>query len=391
MLRITNNKDIAMNRLIHLFCLLSLLIVGVSCEKDSKTILKNVDVSELAPLPEAAYVLQEQEEGDASVFTVSWSETLFYLEGEVNPTPLAPVQYTLQVDKKGEGFANAKVLAVTQQLHARVQHGALNLLLVEQLGLPADKPAEIEFRILASYGQNQVREATSSNSLTLTITPFAPTRGLPQIYLVGDMNGWDNRNTDFLMFRENSDPNNRKYVYVGRIQANCYFKFLPAESLGSFRGYNRKDDHSMEYGDMEGGAFYNQTEGYKKITIDIQEMTYTVEDYDMSGANTFSMINFVGAFCNWGENNADPAMTPTAYDPHIWKLDITLDIIDYGVKFRANHSWDNRWCPSNPDDFPYGLLDFNPANHDNNISVPETGRYHIVFNDLTGHFVMLKK
>ena len=83
------------------------------------------------------------------------------------------------------------------------------------------------------------------------------------------------------MFRDDSDPSNPVYTYTGRIAANCYFKFCPEEALGTYKMYCDKGDGQMSYEENAGGAFYNATEGYKTITINAKDMTYTITDFDM--------------------------------------------------------------------------------------------------------------
>ncbi|SHE30925.1 SusE domain-containing protein [Dysgonomonas macrotermitis] len=377
---------------IYIIAILSLLgFIACSDDNDTSPALTKIIPSTIDNFPAGEYILSEPETGNPVIFTVTWTETMFHLDGSANPVPAAPVSYTLQIDKAGNNFASPQVLSATSSLSTNIYVADLNSLLIDGLGLTPNVSSDVELRLIANYGQNLAGESISANTIPLAITPYAPTGDLKPVYLIGDMNGWDNRNTDFIMFRNDSDPKNRIYTYTGRIQAGCYFKFIPEESLGSYKAYTRKDDTTLEYIESDGGAFYNETEGYKTITINLSDMTYTIEDYDMSEATQWTMINFVGAFCNWGDGNTDPAMTPTTYDPHIWKISLNLSTVEYGVKFRANHSWDNRWCPPNPDAVPYGITEFNPAGHDNNISLAEPGDYSVVFNDLTGHYVITKK
>ncbi|MBB4034720.1 hypothetical protein GGR21_000607 [Dysgonomonas hofstadii] len=376
--------------IIGLLCMLGFMACS---DDDTSPVLTKVIPSILDDFPTSEYTLTEPEDGNPLLFTVTWTETLFHLDGSTNPVPAAPVNYTLQVDKAGNNFAAAQTVTVTTSLAANIYIKDFNQLLLKGLEATPDEPIDIELRLLVNYGQNLAGESISDNKIALTVTPYYPTEDLQFIYLLGDMNGWDNRNTDFMMFKDNSNPKERIYTYTGRIQAGCYFKFIPEESLGSYKAYCRKDETTMVYEESEVGSFYNETEGYKTITINLKDMTYSIVDYDMTGATQFTMVNFVGAFCGWGSGspNPEPAMTPMAYDPHIWKININLDIIEYGVKFRANHSWDNRWCPFNPDDSPFGKADFNPTAHDNNISLAETGEYYAILNDLTGHYVIIKK
>ena len=78
----------------------------------------------------------------------------------------------------------------------------------------------------------------------------------------------------------------------------------------------------MEYVESDGGALHNATAGYKTITINLKELSYTVEDYDISGAKVWGSIGLIGEFCGWDN---EPLMTRFSVDnSHLWKMDLTL-------------------------------------------------------------------
>ncbi len=380
----------------YLFLSVILVLLFGSCaERDKEPILTKVNPSTLNSLPfESASLSQPAEGASPLLCTVTWSATQFFLDGQEESSSVGPISYTLELAKAGTDFSNPQSLAVTSSLHADILTKTINDLLTKTLNVQPGETFDAELRLTATYGEGLPKTVASSNLLKLTLTPYEEVveNQLKAVYICGDMNGWNNSNTDFIMFRDDSDPSNPVYTYTGRIAANCYFKFCPEEALGSYKMYCDKGDGQMSYEENAGGAFYNATEGYKTITINAKDMTYTITDFDMTNAKTWNMVNFVGDFCGWGANNADPAMTPSSYDPHIWSLTVNIDNPGYGVKFRVNHSWDNRWCPKVPSNIPYGVAEYNPTSQDNNISIQDSGEYSVKFNDLTGHYiVMLKK
>lgn len=372
-------------------CLLSL--AGCS-ESDKVPALTSTEASTLDALPFSETKLTSPKDGTNPLLcTITWTESLFYLNGDDQPSPAGPVSYTVQIDKAGNNFASAQPLVVTGSLSANVFVADMNDLLLTKFGAKADEAVSMEMRLLASYGENSTIPVVSSNTLSLTLTPYSPVVKIPAIYIVGDMNGWDNKNTDFMMFRDNNDPNSGVYTYTGRIGANCYFKFCPEESLGTYKMYCRNDDNTIVYEDRADGSFFSETDSYKTITLDIKNMTYTITEYDASAAPVWEKMNFVGSFCDFGSSNNDPDMVKSSYDPHIWSLSLPIDVVGYGVKFRANHSWDTKWCPITPTDNPYGISLYNNQVDNNiDISAQGVGNYYVKFNDLTGHYiVMLKK
>ncbi|WP_321334319.1 SusE domain-containing protein [uncultured Bacteroides sp.] len=373
-----------------------MLFLCACSEKDTEPVLTRVDSSSLNALPFQSIVLSQPAELSSPLLcTVTWTGTQFYFDDSTSPLPAGPVSYTLEIAKVNENFAAAQSLAVTNSLYADLLIKDINKLLIEKFEVQPGDTFDAEIRVVATYGEGLAKSVVSSNTVKLSITTYKEEQEVPvlkRIYICGNMNGWDNTNTDFMMFRDDSDPTNEVYTYTGRIEAGCYFKFCPEESLGTYKMYCDNGAGQVSYEDRGDGSFFNEIEGYKTITLNLKEMTCTITDYDMSQAKEWEMINFVGDFCGWGADDADPAMTQSAYDPHIWNLALNIDNPGYGVKFRVSHSWDNRWCPFVPTDIPYGKAEYNPTSQDNNISIQEAGDYYVKFNDLTGHYiVMLQK
>lgn len=369
------------------------LLFCACSEKDAVPALTNIDPSVLNALPFQQVKMNQPKESDNKLLcTVSWTETEFYFDDSASPLPAGPVSYTLEIAKANENFSNAQTLAVTSSLYTDLLTADFNKLLIEKFGVVPGEPFDAELRVVATYGEGIAKTKVSSNTVKFSATTYLEVQeatALSAIYICGDMNGWNNANTDFMMFRDNSDTSNQIYTYTGRLGANCYFKFVPEESLGTYKMYCNAGNGVFSYENKGDGAFYNEIEGYKTITLNLKDMTYTIVDYDMSQAKNWETMHFVGAFCGWG--TTEPYMIRSEYDPHIWSLSINLDNIEYGVKFRANHTWDYRWCPKNPDDIPYGLAEYSPSSQDNNISITELGEYYVKINDLTGHYIVIPK
>lgn len=382
------------NKLFYICLLLIPTAFFFSCQDDDKSpVLTGFEASSLDHLPFNSIVLETPEKGtNPLLFTVTWSETFFFLDGSDKAFPAGPVNYSLQLDKEGNDFKNAKTLAASSQLYTDILVADINTFLLKQIGAVPGSAENYEMRIVAFYGAgNPDQGIPSANKLPITITAYNPPVDIEPIYIIGDLQGWKNNSKEFMMYRNSMDPNDFVYTYTGRIAANTYFKFCPESGLGAWdKMYCMGDGGKLEFGDLT--AFQIENEGYYTLTIDVDAMTWSIETFDASNATEWETINFVGAFCDWGGAN-EPDMVKSAYDPHQWTLDIELNNIEYGVKFRASHSWDNKWCPSDPNANPYGVADYNPTGHDNNIDISNQGlgMYHIRFNDLTGHyFVMIQ-
>lgn len=327
------------------------------------------------------FVLQEPAaNSNPLLLTVTWTETKFKLSSDAsNPVPSGPINYVLQMDKGGNNFATPVVVASTTGLSSDLFLKDINTILLAKLGAIAETENAVELRIMANYGTSQ--SVASTNILKLNITPFKPVVAVDPIYLTGDMNGWDNTNTDFLMFRNSNDKDDRTYTYTGKLAANTYYKFTPKESLGTPKAYCRKDNTTLVYEESSGGAFYNEFEKYVTITINTQSLAYTIVDYNSPNTNKYyNTMGPIGNFCNWDN---EPLMKKSSYDGHQWNGIFTLDIAT-ALKFRGNRDWSNNWGGKDSE-FPYGkaVVDGPGAN------LTITGKYRIYFNDLTDHFAIL--
>jgi starch-binding outer membrane protein SusE/F len=372
-------------------------LLGLTACNNDKIIseLTRVDASTIDSFPKNEYILQNPGDENPLLFTATWTEPLFYLNGESTPEPIAPIKYTLQIDKAGNNFKSPQILTVTTSLAANIYTKDFNFVLIDSLNATPGEKCNVEIRLLTSYGQNIPKESLSTNKVLLSVAPFKDSDPLQPLYIFGDINSWDNTNTDnmYIMFKNNSDTKNAVYTYTGYLPGNSSFKIIPKEALGTNKAYCFKQDGVFEYVES-GTAFFNKTEGYKTITLDLKTMSYSIQDYDISGVTDWGSMGFIGSFCNWAN---EPQMTRlSAKNRHIWKLNVTLDALSsgstYAVKFRAEGSWGSRWAAVDPNALPYGKTIFLTGNEpDPNIVLSEGGTYQVTFNDLTGQYVVLNK
>lgn len=364
-----------------------------SCQKDDESpVLTGIQPSELDFLPFNTIELEIPEEGtNPLLFTVTWTETKFFLDNSYNTMPIGPLSYDLQIDMEGNGYSNAVTLASSTNLYADIMVVDLNTILLKELGAKPMEAENYEMRIVTSYGAGNLdQQIVSASGLPVTITPYFPSKEIEPIYLIGDMQRTTYDNTAFMMYRNSSRAGDYVYTYTGRFDGDTRFKLSPKSELATGNFYYAGENGELLFGEAEDGDFFIENEGYYTLNINVENMTWSIESYDAGTAAVWPVLNFVGQFSEWGSVN-EPDMLVSTYDPHQWSLDINLDNILYGVKFRADHSWDNRWCPAVPTDTPYGVADFNPTGHDNNIDLEGQGlgQYHVRFNDLTGHYVVM--
>ena len=349
----------------------------------------------IAELTEDNYQLQRPTgEDNPQLFTIGWTATGFYLEGTGTPAPVPPaVEYTLQIDQADNNFASPQTLAVTSLISVNILTREFNNLLIEQLGATPGESMDLQIRLLSRYNEGGVAKEVLSNSISLSATPYVEVDPVRPIYMVGDMNNWNTTNTDFMMFKENSDVRNYVYTFTGYFDGNVSFKIIPEESLGTNKAYCRKEEGTLTYADTQEGKIWIATAGYKTITVNLEEMTYTIVDYDASGATEWEAMSVVGAYCGWNPSNSIAQMSKMNGNPHIWRLKIDMPFVeasDNGVKFVGNNAFGNNYVPVDQWSNPYGVCELNPAGRDVNIVRDEGGDFLFILNTLTGHYVMMK-
>lgn len=340
-----------------------------------------------------SYNLQNPGTTNPVLFNLSWAECKFYIKGTNSSASVSSIKYKVQLDVAGNQFSNAQTLVETSSLSADIYTKDLNQLLIDKFQANSSATVNLEMRLLIEFVYKGASGSTlSDNVINLQISPYINIDPLQPMYIIGDLNNWDNTDTNgmLIMFKDNQNSDNYSYTYTGYMPVGNY-KFLPEVSLGTYKAYCFKETGKLQYLETTGNAFYNATAGYKTISINIQNMTYNVSDYNVTGATDWSKMGLVGSFNGW----TDTEMTRLSNDNrHIWILNLTLPALTssstHTVKFRANGSWDYRWAPADPESAMYGKTIFLKS-PDDNVVIREGGNYHIVFNDLSGHYIFLKE
>ena len=261
--------------------------------------------------------------------------------------------------------------------------------LAEEAGLDNDPETEMPntgtlyFRVVASAGTaGELAHVSEVQSLTVML-PEDTGEGeinLREFYFVGNAtpDNWNNNGNNIPLFRDADNPD--VYYYTGKFNAG-EFKLL--EVLGQWQPQWGLDGGNVTSSDILGadpGAFVIESAGYYSFEINVDEMTYSLEPYDASGATTYETIGLIGdATPNGWDSDID--MTQLEFNPHIWYLqDVALT--DGKIKFRAGDAWDVSWGTDS------GALSDKTSLGGPDIPVEE-GVYDIWFNDLTGRYILI--
>ena len=195
-------------------------------------------------------------------------------------------------------------------------------------------------------------------------------------YFNNDKFFWSNSNYQYIMFRDNPlDIVDVCTAHVLDFTGNGLrgeLAFIEDVKLNTWTTLNKDIEGKLKYG---GSNIKLEGEGYKTIKVNLAKMTYSIENYDASGATNYSSVKLIGAGVT-----SDVMMTQTHYDPHIWIADNVVLSADQ-VKFNLDGElWAN-------DVYPWGRA----VKNGSAINVTTAGKYFVKYNDLTGHYVFYKR
>ena len=273
--------------------------------------------------------------------------------------------------------------------------------LAEDAGLDNDPNTDASNTGILYFRVNAYAGNAGSNSLTersevVALTVILPETGeeeevFKNLFLVGSATAteWANSATsnNYPLYRDAVNPN--IYHYTGKLTGGEDMGWKLIEEKGKwapqYGGANGTLIYRPADGDPDPAAIPVNTTGYYTITVDIDEMTYTVVPFDASGATTYEIIGLVGdgTSVGWpGDSNPTPdiKLTKSTFDPHIW-FARGIELTDGPVKFRANLDWSVNW--GGGVNFPSGL-----ATGDDIMA--KEGTYDVWFNDLTGRYIFIK-
>lgn len=309
-----------MRKLSILFITLLGLFGMTACEDDNTPMILEdlVSPSFEGFTAGGSYVLLKPE-ADNVFETISWSAANYGM-----PTGTT---YNLQMDVAGNDFAGAVNVVSTPATETEILVSEINTQLIA-LELPVEVAADVELRLMAVIPESDM-DTLYSEVVPLTITPY---EAKDPLFVVGGFQGWNN-GTALSM---NRGLPGLQYELFANISPNEWgFKFLGI--LGSW---------DVQYGDdgnnasgtsgiltmsdaqnmLNGGGGNNALDGYYWIQADLKKMTWKCTEV------TFGLIGSSTP----GEWGSDTDMT---YNPTTEQWELTVDLIDGEIKFRANDDW----------------------------------------------------
>ena len=206
-----------------------------------------------------------------------------------------PPKYELEIDLAGNNFENAKTVTSTSATTADVTVKELNLISTD-LGLEPFKEGELEFRVVSTVG-TPGSQPLISNVYSLNVTPYP---------------------TDL----------STNWGIVGSATPNVFVAYTTLKDGDiKFRQDNKWElDYGGANGKLEkGGKDIAVKAGTYKVTIDLTNLTYKLEDYSWG---------LVGDATANGWEGPDEKLS---YDGTLDSWVITTTLKDGEYKFRLNN------------------------------------------------------
>lgn len=326
---------------LKIYFALALLAVGFSsCEDDSPkaTLKSNVAPNELQTPSSGSYVLTS-ENAAQTMETFAWTETDFGFK--------AGVDYTLQIDLKGNDFANAVDVTTTSGLEAAIITGEFNDLLLG-LGLTPEEAAEIDVRVMSSV-HNSVPEVYS-NLRSIEVTAYATT--FPPIYGMGAaLKGWGPWPDNAVEWQSSEF---RKYETIAYFTNGETFRWFQQLDWGptayNYPYFTTVSPIFENANDGDSNLRVVGATGWYKVAVDLGGKIVSAEAVDEP------VLYMMGAALNgWGPWPAN-AVKMTYIKPGVFEATATFSVEAF--RFFAQPDW-------GPDSYNYPYFESVDANFEN--------------------------
>lgn len=291
------------------------LLLGACTEKDKEPILAAGNAPVITgPGANTSISLADSTKDDI-VAVFEWSAADFGYQAGVN--------YTLELDKAGNGFADPITVGAVNGLKLdNITQEKINTILIAGKDLPGDEFSNVEFRVVARVGTAEDLPVLTSPTVTLQIRPYTVVVNYPFLHVPGSYQGWNPADSSTVVYAPRSDEKYEGYLYFS--DAGAKYKFTKGPTWTTNWGDDGNDGTLQSNGTdipLASGA------GVYRLNVDLNTLTHQAvkTNWGLIGSATPN---------GW---DSDQDMT---YDVASRKWTITLNLVAGAIKFRANDTWD---------------------------------------------------
>lgn len=251
------------------------------------------------------------------------------------------ISYQLEIDKKGNDFANAIEYDFGKNKFTyEVEIGTLNAILLSTFGGEAGTAMPMQARITATFGDTSVTPQTAV--VDFTLTPYQPLS--TTLFMVGDAtaNGWDITKASALTAQS---ANPVVFVYSGQLKAGN-FKFAVNTNDCWCQDFYTKDaaDPGKIIHNIGGSGTDLQWKiaksGMYKITVNLLTLSIAIEEQDTPA---FTQLWIVGDASPSGWNIDTPEAFATTDNPFIFTYEANLTPGVFKILAGSRGDWCGQW------------------------------------------------
>ena len=253
---------------------------------------------------------------DSNAVTVSWNDPDFSSENST------VVNYILEGALTGTDFENISTVGETEERSLELTHSMLNDLALSA-GIEPEEQGSVDMRVKSVIETINGDIVRTSESISITVTTY-DTATQPSVWgIVGSgYNDWGSAGPDGQFYT--TDQPNVFVAYETLIDGEIKFRTNNDWSSGDDLG----DGDNDGFLDQLGGNNIPVTAGNYKITINLNDSSYSIEEWSWG---------IVGSGYNdWGNDGPDAKMY---YDYTTDTFKVSVKLVDGEIKFRSNNDW----------------------------------------------------
>lgn len=286
----------------------------------------------------------------------------------------ASISYQLQIDKKGNSFANPVKFDLGKGVYTKNLSGAeLNDYLLNYWKIAPNSATQFEVQVIATiHAATEIKDVSALFGFSATAyQPVSKT-----LYLIGSAspNGW-NANTALVMSPQ-SDPT--IFVYQGTLNAGelkfitTQGQFLPSYQKGA-------DETHLVYRTLDSQAddkFSIKETAVFKITVSLLDLTISINKMNLPAYNNVYMVGS-STPNGWDISNATPLVQSTA-NPFLFTYSGVMLPGEFKFPVNRNSDWGQNMYMKVDDSHMY--LHIGGAPDDNKWTIAKKGYYTITLN-----------
>ena len=361
-----------MKKILNSIFIVFLVLNYFSCTEDDSTPIASIASTPVVLSTGKEDVFLDSNYPNNLANTFLWETSDYGLNTEI--------KYDIEISKFSD-FSKNVILASSTTESQRSKTLSVNQLndLAIKAGLTPDSKEKLYVRVISYLGSQKSLKGTSSNIISLNVTPYE--RILPIRYFVGSATapGWSNNNDNQPLFI--NKENEFEYNYTGFFKGGAGEQFKILEKLGAWQPQWGKGSSIGTLAGNPGtqasdpGEIDVESMGIYTFKVNFQTLKYEFKKLDKE-VSLYNSIDLVGSAVT-----SASTLTKTAFDSHMWKGSVNLNAGSF--KFRGNNDDSKTWSTASSQT---GQGTASGAS----IPVLKSGSYTIWFSDLDGRYLLIR-